>query len=102
MSWSSTKQIKLIPSTHNQLNIGLDSLNDSEPSIGTNDMNNVTKVYLTLEEALALAKTIGKLKVKLEWVEKNIDCDLSEESYREILENLEKIAKKIQFVLPIN
>ena len=65
-------------------------------------MNNVTKIYLTLEEALALAKTIGKLKVKLEWVEKNIDCDLSEESYREILENLEKIAKKIQFVLPIN
>ena len=65
-------------------------------------MNNVTKVYLTLEEALALAKTIGKLKVKLEWVEKNIDCDLSEESYKEILENLEKIAKKIQFVLPIN
>ena len=77
-------------------------MNDSEPSIGTNDMNNVTKIYLTLEEALALAKTIGKLKVKLEWVEKNSDCDLSEESYREILENLEKIAKKIQFVLPIN
>ena len=65
-------------------------------------MNNVTKVYLTLEEAILLAKTIGKLKVKLEWVEKNIDCDLSEESYREILENLEKIVKKIQFVLPIN
>ena len=65
-------------------------------------MNNVTKVYLTLDEALLLAKTIGKLKVKLEWVEKNIDCDLSEESYREILENLEKIVKKIQFVLPIN
>ena len=77
-------------------------MNDSEPSIGTNDMNDVTKVYLTLEEAFALAKTVGKLKVKLEWVEKNIDCDLSEESYREILENLEKIAKKIQFVLPIN
>ena len=77
-------------------------MNDSEPSIGTNDMNNVTKVYLTLEEALALAKTIGKLKVKLEWVEKNIDCDLSEESYREIIENLEKIVKKIQFILPIN
>ena len=65
-------------------------------------MNNVTKVYLTLEEALLLAKTIGKLKVKLEWVEKNSDRDLSKESYREILENLEKIAKKIQFVLPIN
>ena len=65
-------------------------------------MNNVTKVYLTLEEALALAKTIGKLKVKLEQVEKNSDCDLSEESYKEILENLEKIVKKIQFVLPIN
>ena len=32
-------------------------------------------------------------------VEKNIDSDLSEESYREILENLEKIMKKIQFVL---
>ena len=32
-------------------------------------------------------------------VEKNIDSDLSEESYREILENLEKIVKKIQFVL---
>ena len=62
-------------------------------------MNNVTKVYLTLEEALLLAKTIGKLKVKLEWVEKNIDCDLSKESYREILENLEKIMKKIQFCL---
>ena len=62
-------------------------------------MNDVTKVYLTLEEALLLAKTVGKLKVKLEWVEKNIDCDLSEESYREILENLEKIVKKIQFVL---
>lgn len=62
-------------------------------------MNNVTKIYLTLDEALLLAKTIGKLKVKLEWVEKNIDCDLSEESYREILENLEKIMKKIQFVL---
>ena len=77
-------------------------MNDFEPSIGINDMNNVTKVYLTLEEALALAKTIGKLKVKLEWVEKNIDCDLSEESYREILENLEKIVKKIQYVLPIN
>lgn len=77
-------------------------MNDSEPSIGTNDMNNVTKVYLTLEEALALAKTIGKLKVKLEWVEKNSDCDLSEESYKEIIENLEKIMKKIQFVLPIN
>ena len=73
-------------------------MNDSEPSIGTNDMNDVTKVYLTLEEAFALAKTVGKLKVKLEWVEKNIDCDLSEESYREILENLEKIVKKIQFI----
>ena len=66
-----------------------------------NDVN-VTKVYLTLDEALALAKTIGKLKVKLERVEKNSDCDLSEESYKEILENLEKIVKKIQFVLPIN
>ena len=77
-------------------------MNDSEPSIGTNDMNNVTKIYLTLDEALLLAKTIGKLKVKLEWVEKNSDCDLSKESYKEILENLEKIAKKIQFVLPIN
>ena len=65
-------------------------------------MNNVTKIYLTLDEALLLAKTIGKLKVKLEWVEKNSDCDLSEESYKEIIENLEKIAKKIQFVLPIN
>ena len=96
------RPIKLIPSIHNQLNIGSDNLNDFEPSIGINDMNNVTKVYLTLEEALALAKTIGKLKVKLEWVEKNIDCDLSEESYREILENLEKMVKKIQFVLPIN
>ena len=74
-------------------------MNDSEPSIGTNDMNNVTKVYLTLDEALLLAKTIGKLKVKLEWVEKNIDCDLSEESYKEIIENLEKIVKKIQFRL---
>ena len=74
-------------------------MNDFEPSIGINDMNNVTKVYLTLEEALLLAKTIGKLKVKLEWVEKNSDCDLSEESYREILENLEKIVKKIQFCL---
>ena len=96
--------IKRIPSIHNQLNIGSDNSNDSEPSIGTNDMNdvNVTKVYLTLEEALALAKTIGKLKVKLEWVEKNSDRDLSKESYREILENLEKIVKKIQFVLPIN
>ena len=73
-------------------------MNDSEPSIGTNDMNDVTKVYLTLDEAFALAKTVGKLKVKLEWVEKNIDCDLSEESYREIIENLEKIMKKIQFV----
>ena len=61
-------------------------------------MNNVTKIYLTLDEALLLAKTIGKLKVKLEWVEQNSDCDLSEESYREILENLEKIVKKIQFV----
>ena len=91
--------IKRIQSIHNQLNIGSDSLNDSEPSIGTNDMNDVTKVYLTLDEAFALAKTVGKLKVKLEWVEKNIDCDLSEESYREILENLEKIVKKIQFVL---
>ena len=77
-------------------------MNDFEPSIGINDMNNVTKVYLTLEEALLLAKTIGKLKVKLEWVEKNSDCDLSKESYKEILENLEKIVKKIQFVLPIN
>ena len=65
-------------------------------------MNNVTKIYLTLDEALLLAKTIGKLKVKLEWVEKNSDRDLSKESYREILENLEKIVKKIQFVLPIN
>ena len=91
--------IKRIQSIHNQLNIGSDSLNDSEPSIGTNDMNDVTKVYLTLDEAFALAKTVGKLKVKLEWVEKNIDCDLSEESYREILENLEKIMKKIQFCL---
>ena len=91
--------IKLIQFINNQRNIGLDSLKDFEPSIGINDMNNVTKVYLTLEEALALAKTIGKLKVKLEWVEKTIDCDLSEESYREILENLEKIVKKIQFVL---
>ena len=62
-------------------------------------MNNVTKIYLTLDEALLLAKTIGKLKVKLEWVEKNSDRDLSKESYREILENLEKIMKKIQFVL---
>ena len=62
-------------------------------------MNDVTKVYLTLEEAFTLGKTVGKLKVKLEWVEKNIDCDLSEESYREILENLEKIMKKIQFCL---
>ena len=77
-------------------------MNDAEPSIGTNDMNNVTKIYLTLDEALALAKTVGKLKVKLEWVEKNSDCDMSKESYREILENLEKIAEKIQFVLPIN
>ena len=96
--------IKRIQFTNNQRNIGLDSLNDSEPSIGTNDMNdvNVTKVYLTLDEALLLAKTIGKLKVKLEWVEKNSDCDLSKESYREIIENLEKIVKKIQFVLPIN
>ena len=94
--------IKRIQSIHNQLNIGSDNLNDSEPSIGINDMNNVTKVYLTLDEALLLAKTIGKLKVKLEWVEKNIDCDLSKESYKEILENLEKIVKKIQFVLPIN
>ena len=65
-------------------------------------MNNVTKIYLTLDEALLLAKTIGKLKVKLEWVEKNSDRDLSKESYKEILENLEKIVKKIQFVLPIN
>ena len=73
-------------------------MNDSEPSIGTNDMNNVTKVYLTLDEALLLAKTIGKLKVKLEWLEQNSDCDLSKESYKEILENLEKIVKKIQFV----
>ena len=62
-------------------------------------MNDVTKVYLTVEEAFAVAKTVGKLKVKLEWVEKNVDCDLSEESYREILENLEKIMKKIQVVL---
>ena len=91
--------IKHIQSTHNHLSIGSDSLNDSEPSIGTNDMNDVTKVYLTLEEAVALAKTVGKLKVKLEWLEKNSDCDLSEESYREILENLEKIMKKIQFCL---
>ena len=91
--------IKRIQFTNNQRNIGLDSLNDSEPSIGTNDMNDVTKVYLTLEEAFTLAKTVGKLKVKLEWVENNTDCDLSEESYREILENLEKIVKKIQFVL---
>ena len=74
-------------------------MNDSETSIGTNDMNNVTKVYLTLEEALLLAKTIGKLKGKLEWVEKNSDRDLSKESYKEILENLEKIVKKIQFRL---
>ena len=74
-------------------------MNDSEPSIGTNDMNNVTKIYLTLDEALLLAKTIGKLKVKLEWVEKNSDCDLSKESYKEIIENLEKIVKKIQFCL---
>ena len=65
-------------------------------------MNNVTKIYLTLDEALLLAKTIGKLKVKLEWLEQNSDCDLSKESYKEILENLEKIVKKIQFVLPIN
>ena len=65
-------------------------------------MNNVTKIYLTLDEALLLAKTIGKLKGKLEWVEKNSDRDLSKESYKEILENLEKIVKKIQFVLPIN
>ena len=62
-------------------------------------MNNVTKVYLTLDEALLLAKTIGKLKVKLEWVEKNSDRDLSKESYKEIIENLEKIVKKIQFRL---
>ena len=74
-------------------------MNDSEPSIGINDMNNVTKVYLTLDEALLLAKTIGKLKVKLEWVEKNSDRDLSKESYKEIIENLEKIVKKIQFRL---
>ena len=93
------KQIKRIQFTNNQRNIGSDSLNDSEPSIGTNDMNDVTKVYLTLDEAFALAKTVGKLKVKLEWVEKNSDCDLSEESYREIIENLEKIVKKIQFCL---
>ena len=75
-------------------------MNDSEPSIGTNDMNdvNVTKVYLTLDEAFLLAKTIGKLKVKLEWLEKNSDCDLSKESYKEIIENLEKIVKKIQFI----
>ena len=66
-----------------------------------NDVN-VTKVYLTLEEALLLAKTIGKLKVKLEWLEQNSDCDLSKESYKEIIENLEKIVKKIQFFLPIN
>lgn len=72
-------------------------MNDSEPSIGTNDMNDVTKVYLTLEEAFTSAKTVGKLKVKLEWVEKNSDCDLSKESYREIIENLEKILEKIHF-----
>ena len=92
--------IKRIQSIHNQLSIGSDSLNDSEPSIGRNDMNyvNVTKVYLTLYEAFALAKTVGKLKVKLEWLEQNSDCDLSKESYKEILENLEKIVKKIQFV----
>ena len=62
-----------------------------------NDVN-VTKVYLTLDESFFLAKTIGKLKVKLEWLEQNSDCDLSKESYKEILENLEKIVKKIQFV----
>ena len=90
--------IKRIQSIHNQLSIGSDSLNDSEPSIGTNDMNDVTKVYITLDEAIALAKTVGKLKVKLEWVEKNSDCDLSKESYKDIIENLEKIVKKIQFI----
>ena len=93
------RPIKRIQSIHNQLSIGSDSLNDSEPSIGINDMNNVTKIYLTLDEALLLAKTVGKLKVKLEWVEKNSDCDLSKESYKEIIENLEKIVKKIQFRL---
>ena len=73
-------------------------MNDSEPSIGENVMNNVMQVHLAIEEAFALANTIGKLNVKLEWVEKNLDYDLSKESYKEILKNLEKIVKKIKFV----
>ena len=97
MSWSSTKQIKPIPSIPNQLNIGLGSLNDSETSIGKNDMNDGTNVYITVKEAYILAKTIGKLEAKMQWVENDLDYDLSKESYKEIIENLEKILEKIHF-----
>ena len=91
--------IKRIQSIHNQLNIGSDNLNDYETSIGKNDMNeeNDTNVYLTVKEAYILAKTIGKLEAKMQWVENDLDYDLSKESYREIIENLEKILEKIHF-----
>ena len=74
-------------------------MNDSETSIGTNDMNdeNGTNVYLTIKEAYLLAKTIGKLEAKMQWVENVLDYDLSKESYKEIIENLEKILEKIHF-----
>lgn len=99
MSWSSMRPIKLTQSILNQLSIGSDNLNDSEPSIGTNDMNdeNGTNVYLTVKEAYLLAKTVGKLEAKMQWVENDLDYDLSKESYREIIENLEKILEKIHF-----
>ena len=94
--------IKPTQFTNNRRNIGLDSLNDSEPSIGKNDMNDGTNVYITVKEAYLLAKTIGKLEAKMQWVENDLDYDLPKEAYKEIIENLEKIVKKIQFVLPIN
>ena len=72
-------------------------MNDSETSIGKNDMNDGTNVYITVKEAYILAKTIGKLEAKMQWVENDLDYDLSKESYKEIIENLEKILEKIHF-----
>lgn len=72
-------------------------MNDSEPSIGTNDTNDGTNVYITVKEAYILAKTIGKLEAKMQWLENDLDYDLPKEAYKEIIENLEKILEKIHF-----
>ena len=58
---------------------------------------NGTTVLITTKEAYLLAKTVGKLEAKMQWVENDLDYDLSKEAYKEIIENLEKILEKIHF-----